>query len=137
MSPPFAEDFKFIFTGPLLTLQGGSAACSISTPSTYIYYALWESACFLCATTRFSPQLTQFRRSWSTGTMLVYQSRGFVFEPVHMRQFFHKHFEAEDFHFFGTMRLPLFGFVRLFFESLMSPNGSSLQFFQNFQQSEC
>ena len=46
-------------------------------------HVLWESAgAIFCATTRFSRQAAQFRRSWSSGKMLAFQTRGFVFGPV-------------------------------------------------------
>ena len=42
---------------------------------------LWESAgAFFSAR-----QLARFTRSWSSGKMLAFQPRGFVFEPVGMR----------------------------------------------------
>ena len=74
------------------------------------------------------------RKSHSLGVrglvvMLAFQLRGFVFEPVSMRQFFYKYSEAEGSHFFGTMRLLPFSalsdFFRKFFNVL---KGSSLQF---------
>ena len=33
----------------------------------------------------FTRQLARFTRSWSSGKMLAFQPRGFVFEPVGMR----------------------------------------------------
>ena len=40
---------------------------------------------FFRAVTHFTRQVTQFTRSWSSGKMLAFQPRGFVFEPVRMR----------------------------------------------------
>ena len=37
----------------------------------------------------------QYTRSWSSGKMFAFQTRGFVFEPVRMRYFFYKCSEAE------------------------------------------
>ena len=76
---------------------------------------------------RFSPQLAQFRRSWSSIKMLAFQPRGFVFEPVRMH--FNKHSET-GFHFFQHYETPLlFSFVRLFFRNFsMSLKGPSLKF---------
>ena len=71
---------------------------------------------FFPETTHFTRQVAHFTRSWSSGKMLAFQPKGFVFEPVGMGLFFHKYSEAEGSHFFGTMRL--FGFVRLFFDIL-------------------
>ena len=69
---------------------------------------LWESA------HSFTRQVAQFTRSLSSGKVLAFQPRGFVFEPVRMRLFFYKYSEAEGSHFFGTMRLsPFSGFVSL------------------------
>ena len=58
-----------------------------------IYYTcdkqvLWESAgAFFSARqlSDFTRQLARFTRSWSSGKMLAFQPRGFVFEPVGMR----------------------------------------------------
>ena len=51
---------------------------------------------------RFSRQVAQFRRSWSSGKILVFQPRGFEFEPVRMRYFFTRRccFQAVYFDFF-------------------------------------
>ena len=49
---------------------------------------------------RSSPQLAQFRRSWSSGKMLAFQPRGFVFEPVRMREIFLQAFRSRRFPFF-------------------------------------
>ena len=49
---------------------------------------LWESAgAFFSARqlSDFTRQLARFTRSWSSGKMLAFQPRGFVFEPVGMR----------------------------------------------------
>ena len=49
---------------------------------------LWESAgAFFSARqlSNFTRQLGRFTRSWSSGKMLAFQPRGFVFEPVGMR----------------------------------------------------
>ena len=49
---------------------------------------LWESAgAFFSARqlSDFTQQLARFTRSWSSGKMLAFQPRGFVFEPVGMR----------------------------------------------------
>ena len=43
---------------------------------------------FFRATTRFSRQVAQFRRSWSSGKMLAFQPRTIVFESVRMCYFF-------------------------------------------------
>ena len=48
----------------------------------------------------FTRQLARFTRSWSSGKMLAFQPRGFVFEPVGMRWFFCKYSEAEGSDFF-------------------------------------
>ena len=89
---------------------------------------LWESA------GAFFPRdnsLVSARKSHSLGVRgLSFQPRGFVFEPVSMRNFFYKYSEAEDSHFFGNMRLlSFFGFVRLFVRKVFNVlKGSSLQF---------
>ena len=57
----------------------------------------------------FTRQLARFTRSWSSGKMLAFQPRCFVFEPVGMRLSIPK---QKVLTFFGT--LTLFGFVRLF-----------------------
>ena len=83
---------------------------------------LWESAgAFFSARqlSDFTRQLARFTRSWSSGKMLAFQPRSFVFEPVGMRNFFYKYSEAEGSDFFRhyeTFRLceTFFGFVRLF-----------------------
>ena len=48
---------------------------------------LWESAgaFFPRDNSRFTRQVAQFTRSWSSGKMLAFQPRGFVFEPLPMR----------------------------------------------------
>ena len=48
---------------------------------------LWErsGAFFPRDNSRFSRQVTQMRRSWSSGMILVFHATGFVFEPVRMR----------------------------------------------------
>ena len=49
---------------------------------------LWESAgAFFSARqlSDFTRQLARFTRSWSSGKMLAFQPRAFVFEPVGMR----------------------------------------------------
>ena len=48
---------------------------------------LWESAgaFFPRDNSDFTRQLARFTRSWSSGKMLGFQPRGFVFEPVGMR----------------------------------------------------
>ena len=49
---------------------------------------LWESAgAFFSARqlSDFTRQLARFTRSWSSGKMLAFQPRGFVFESVGMR----------------------------------------------------
>ena len=48
---------------------------------------LWESAGAFSARqlSDFTRQLARFTRSWSSGKMLAFQPRGFVFEPVGMR----------------------------------------------------
>ena len=116
----------------------------------YIYYTcdkqvLWESAgAFFSARqlSDFTRQLARFTRSWSSGKMLAFQPRGFVFEPVGMRYFFTIIPRQKVLTFFGTMRL--FGFVRLFFgfvrvfrNFLNVPKESSFQFFDILQQNEC
>ena len=116
----------------------------------YIYYTcdkqvLWESAgAFFSARqlSDFTRQLARFTRSWSSGKMLAFQPRGFVFEPVGMRYFFTSILRQKVLTFFGTMRL--FGFVRLFFgfvrvfrNFLNVPKESSFQFFDILQQNEC
>ena len=63
---------------------------------------LWESAgaFFPRDNSQFTRQIAHFTRSWSSGKMLAFQPRGFVFEPVGMRVFFYKYSEAEGSHFF-------------------------------------
>ena len=48
---------------------------------------LWESAgaFFRRQLSRFTRQVAQFTRLWSSGKMFAFQPRGFVFEPVRMR----------------------------------------------------
>ena len=50
-------------------------------------HVLWENAgaFFFRATTHFTRQVAHFTRSWSSGKMLAFQPRDFVFEPVDMR----------------------------------------------------
>ena len=77
---------------------------------------------FFRATTHFTRQVAHFTRSWSSGKMLAFQPRDFVFEPVGMRLFFFTSIPKQKvLTFFGTVRL--FGFVRPFFEnfSLKTP----------------
>ena len=74
---------------------------------------------FFRATTHFTRQVAHFTRSWSSGKMLAFQSRGFVFEPVGMRLFFFKVFRSRRFSLFSALRL--FGFKTFFSKFLMSP----------------
>ena len=71
-----------------------SATAIFSVFSTSLDYytcdkqVLWESAgAFFSARqlSDFTRQLARFTRSWSSGKMLAFQPRGFVFEPVGMR----------------------------------------------------
>ena len=83
---------------------------------------------FFRATTHFTRQVAHFTRSWSSGKMLAFQPRGFVFEPVGMRLFFYKYSEAEGSHFFWVLWdfSALWDFFRIF---LNVPKESSFQFF--------
>ena len=45
----------------------------------------------------FTRQVAQFRCSWSSGKMFAFQPRGFVFEPMRMRQFFLQAFRSKRF----------------------------------------
>ena len=60
--------------------------------------------------------------------MLAFQPRGFVFEPVRMRQFFCKYSEAEGSHFSALWDFPLFRLCGTFSKTFYVPKGSSLQF---------
>ena len=96
---------------------------------------LWESAgAFFSARqlSHFTRQVAHFTRSWSSGKMLAFQPRGFVFEPVGMRLFFYKYSEAGGSHFFRR----LFGFETFFSKFLNVPKVSSFQFFDILQQNE-
>ena len=89
-----------------------------------------KCGCFFSARqlSHFTRQVAHFTRSWSSGKMLAFQPRGFVFEPVGMRVFFYKYSEAESSHFFRhyeTFRL-CGTFCRNF---LNVPKESSFQFF--------
>ena len=91
----------------------------------------------------FTRQLARFTRSWSSGKMLAFQPRGFVFEPVGMRYFFYKYSEAEGSDFFRhyeTFRLceTFFRLCETFFRNFLNvPKESSVQFFDILQQNEC
>ena len=50
----------------------------------------------------FTRQVAHFTRSWSSGKMLAFQPRGFVFEPVGMRLFFTSIPKQKVFTFFGS-----------------------------------
>ena len=99
---------------------------------------LWESAGAFFSVRQlsdFTRQLARFTRSWSSGKMLAFQPRGFVFEPVGMRLFFYKYSEAESSHFFRhyeTFRLceTFFRLCETFFRNFLNvPKESSFQFF--------
>ena len=76
----------------------------------------------------FTRQVAHFTRSWSSGKMLAFQPRGFVFEPVGMRFFFCKYSEAEGSHFFRHYET--FRLCETFFRNfLIVPKESSFQFF--------
>ena len=98
---------------------------------------LWENAgAFFSARqlSDFTRQLARFTRSWSSGKMLVFQPRGFVFEPVGMRYFFYKYSEAEGSDFFRhyeTFRLceTFFRLCEIFFEIFKCPQRVLLSIF--------
>ena len=84
-----------------------------------LYYCdkqvLWESArAFFSARqiSHFTRQVADFTRSWSSGKMLAFQPRGFVFDPWVCASFFTSIPRQEVLTFFGTMRI--LGVVRLF-----------------------
>ena len=102
---------------------------------------LWErsAGAFFSARqlSHFTRQLARFTRSWSSGKMLAFQPKGFVFEPARgyaliCLQVFRK---QKVLTFFGTLRLfgfvrLFFGFVRLFFRNFLNvPKESSFHFF--------
>ena len=64
-------------------------------------------------------QVAHCTRSWSSGKMLAFQSRGFVFEPVSMRSFFYIYYEAEGSHFFRHYES--FRLCETFFRFFLSP----------------
>ena len=71
--------------------------------------------------------------------MLAFQPRGSGFEPVPMRYFFYKFFEAEDSHFrqYETPPPPFSAFWDLFSKIFwIAPKGPPFIFFDILQQSE-
>ena len=80
--------------------------------------------------------------------MFAFQPRGFVFEPVGMRLFFHKYSEAEGSNFFRHyetvqnlffeifLKTPVSFFV-FFQKFLMSTKGPPFSLFDILQQNEC
>ena len=95
-----------------------------------------KSGCFFPRdNSHFTRQVANFTRSWSSGLMLAFQPRGFVFEPVGMRFFFTSIPKQKFLTFFGTMRL--FGFVRLFSKFFKCPQRVLSIFFDILQQNEC
>ena len=78
---------------------------------------------------RFSPQVAQFTRSWSSGKMFAFQPRGFVFEPARMRKFFLQVFRSRRFSLFSALWDSPFSALRDFFLKFFKcpTGGSSLQ----------
>ena len=74
-----------------------SYICTLAMSKCYEKVRVFFSARQL---SHFTRQVAHFTRSSSSGKMLAFQPRGFVFEPVGMRLFFYKYSEAESSHFF-------------------------------------
>ena len=97
-----------------------------------------KCGCFFFRATTFISRgkSAHFTRSWSSGKMLAFQPRGFVFEPVGMRLFFNKYSEAEGSHFFRYYEI-----FRLcetfFFRNFLNVPKESFHFFDILQQNEC
>ena len=118
--------FKFLCNEIMATNE--KALCILHCFHTCDKQVLWESAgAFFSATTHFTRQVAHFMRSWSSGKMLAFQPRGFVFNPWVCAYFFTSIAKQKVLTFFGTMRL--FGFVRLFSKFFKCPQRVLLSFF--------
>ena len=88
----------------------------------------------------FTRQLARFTRSWSSGKMLAFEPRGFLFEPVGMRYFFTSIPKQKvlTFRHYETFRLcETFFWLREFFSKFFKCPQRILSIFDILQENEC